>query len=80
MADRPRVPSTGKGSFFGNYAYRQVVDRRHFLVARNAPVDGSARGAHLLDAYQGRGRRGRPPYDPVLTFTMLFIRYLYGLS
>jgi IS5 family transposase len=80
MADTPRFQSTGKGSFFGDYVYRQVVDRRHFLVALNELVDWSALGAHLLDAYKGRGRRGRPRYDPVLTFKMLFISYLYGVS
>ena len=80
MADTPRFQCTGKGSFFGDYVYRQVVDRRHFLVALNELVDWSALGAHLLDAYKGRGRRGRPPYDPVLTLKMLFIRYLYGVS
>jgi hypothetical protein len=35
MADRPRVQSTGKGSFLADCVYRQVVDRRHALVVLN---------------------------------------------
>ena len=30
--------------------------------------------------YKGKGREGRPPYEPVLLFKLLFISYLYNVS
>lgn len=80
MSDAPRFQSTGRGSFFGDFFYRQVVERRHFLVALQELFDWEALCAQLLDCYKGRGLRGRPPYEPVLIFKMLFVAYLYGIS
>lgn len=80
MAKGPRFQSTGNGSFHGDYFYRQVVERGHFLVALQELIDWQGLGGHLLGSYQGRGLRGRPPYDPVLLLKMLFISYLYDVS
>jgi len=34
----------------------------------------------LLSAYRGKGRTGRPPYDPVVPLKMIFVSYLWNLS
>jgi IS5 family transposase len=82
MAKRARFQDTGQGSFFGDYAYQSFLRRHrgHFLVALNALFDWSGYSERLVALYKGRGREGRPPYDPVLIFKMLLISYLYDVS
>jgi len=80
MSKSPRLQSTGGGSFFGDYLYEQIIDRQHFLVALRELFDWESFSDDLLSYYRGKGRRGRPPYDPVLMLKMLFVSYLYGVS
>jgi len=80
MPSQPRFKDTGKSSFFGSLVYDRIVPQDHFLVALNELFDWSELSRTLLQAYQGRGLRGRPPYDPVQMFKILFISYLYGVS
>ena len=80
MTLRPRFQKTGKGSFFGDFVYERIVPRDHFLVALENLFDWEAISGELIGAYRGRGLYGRPPYDPVQIFKMLFISYLYGVS
>lgn len=82
MAKGMRFQDTGKGSFFGDYAYSTFLRRHpnHFLVALNALFDWSSYSERLVALYQGKARVGRPPYDPALLFKMLLISYLYDVS
>jgi IS5 family transposase len=75
-----RYHRTGKGSFFGDYVYDQVVPRDHFLVALDQLFDWGKYSEVLIERYQGKGLRGRPPYDPVVLLKMLFVSYLYNVS
>ena len=80
MANGPRYKNTGKGSFLGDFIFDMAVPQDHFLRALKMLFDWQELGKRLIRLYKGRGRRGRPPYDPVLLFKMLFLSYLYDLS
>ncbi len=80
MTGKPRFKDTGGGSFCGAYLYDRSVPEGHFLRILRGLFDWERLGAHLLGMYQGRGLVGRPPYDPVMMFKMLFLGYLYNLS
>lgn len=82
MARRPRFHNTGSGSFFGDWAYEQVLHRyrKHFLVILNELIDWEAVSQELLPLYKGKGTRGRPPYEPKVLLKMLFLSYLYNIS
>jgi transposase, IS5 family len=82
MSKRVRFQDTGKGSFFGDYAYSSFLRRHpdHFLVALGHLFDWSTYSERLVGLYQGKGQVGRPPYDPVLIFKMLLVSYLYDVS
>jgi len=76
----PRFKETGMGTFFGRLVYAEIVPRDHFLVKLNELIDWEALTAILLPAYKGLGRKGRPPYSPVVIFKMLLISHLYSIS
>lgn len=76
----PRFKETGMGSFFGGLVYEQIVPRDHFLVRLNELIDWDALIDVLLPAYKGLGRKGRPPYSPIVIFKMLLVSYLYNIS
>ena len=82
MSPTPHLQDTGNGSFFGEWAYQGLLQRHasHFLVQLARLFDWNAQSKHLITLYQGRGLVGRPPYDPVLIFEMLFLSYLYDVS
>ena len=75
-----RLKKTGKDSFFGDYVYAQVLDEDDFMVALRQLFDWGRYTDRLLSAYRGQGRRGRPPYDPVVPLKMIFVSYLWNLS
>ena len=60
------ISQTGKGSFFGDFVYAQVVKRDHFLVALQKLFDWNALCGDLIKLYKGKRLRGRPPIDPSL--------------
>ena len=80
MSTKPRFQNTGKGSFFGDFLYDQLIPRDHFLVALEELFDWEALSAQLIRLYKGQGLVGRAPYPPVLVFKMLFLSYLFGVS
>lgn len=82
MPRQKRFVNTGKGSFFGDLVYESYLKRHpnHFLVALNNLFDWNSYSERLLRLYKGKGREGRPPYDLVLMFKLLFICYLYNVS
>jgi IS5 family transposase len=80
MSHKPRFRDTGKGSFFGDFVYEQLIPRDHFLVALEKLFDWEALTAQLIRLYKGQGLVGRAPYPPVLVFKMLFVSYLFGVS
>ena len=80
MSREPRFRDTGKSSFFGDFVYKRIIPQDHFLVALNNLFDWDGLSNDLLKAYRGAGTWGRPPYNPVQMFKMLFISYLYGVS
>lgn len=80
MSRKPRFKNTGKGSFFGDYIYEQLIPRDHFLVALEELFDWEALAEEFIYLYKGQGQLGRPPYPPALVFKMLFLSYLYGVS
>ena len=82
MRSQPRFQDTGRGSFFGDLAYGRLLRRysNHFLVLLERLIDWEAASKQLLRMYKGRGCVGRPPYQPVLVFKMLFLSYLYNVS
>ena len=77
---QPRYKDTGGSSCFGEYLYEQMVPRDHPLRALKNLFDWDKLAGELIRLYQGRGLVGRPPYDPVLMFKVLFVSYLYELS
>lgn len=80
MSSQPRFQDTGKGSFFGDFVYDQVIPRDHFLVALEHLFDWEALTEQLIRLYKGQGLMGRAPYPPVLVFKMLLLSYLFGVS
>jgi IS5 family transposase len=77
---RRRFKDVGMGSFFGRFAYEQVVSRDHFLVKLNEVINWDVFNDLLIPAYKGLGEIGRPPYPPVVLLKMLLICYLYNIS
>ena len=77
---RQRFKEIGTYSFFGEFVYEQIVPRDHFLMKLNQVVKWERLTKRLIRYYQGKGKVGRPPYDPVVLLKMLFISYLYHLS
>ena len=57
--------------------YDRIVPQDHFLVALDESFDWSDISRLLLQSRQGQGLRGRPPYDPVQMFKILFVSYLH---
>ena len=80
MPGTPRFKHTGMNSFYGQFFYDQVVPADDFMRALKELFDWEALGDGLLHLYAGRGLLGRPPYEPILVFKMLFLSYLYNLS
>jgi len=76
----PRYKDTGGSSWFGEYLYQQMVPEDHPLRALKELFDWQELAGDLIRLYEGQGLVGRPPYDPVLMFKMLFASYLYELS
>ena len=75
-----RFADTGKGSFFGDYVYDQVVPAHHFFRQLERVVDWAAFTERLIVLYNGGGEYGRAPYDPAVMLKMLLVAYLYNLS
>lgn len=82
MCPQPQYHDTGKGSFFGDFAYQRVLSRhrRHFLVVLAQLFDWEAKTKAFIQLYKGRGVMGRRPYPPGMIFKMLFLSYLYDVS
>ena len=80
MSREPRYKNTGMNSFYGQYLYARIVPQDHFVRALKELFDWQMLGERLIDLYVGQGLYGRPLYNPVLVFKMLFLSYLYGLS
>jgi IS5 family transposase len=82
MPGQERFKKTGRGSFFGDYFYAAILKRdpNHFLIALNRLFDWDSYSGRLLKLYKGKGKQGRPPYDPVIILKMLFVSYLYNVS
>jgi IS5 family transposase len=79
MSDR-RYKELGTGSFFGELLYERAVPEGHFLRQLEGLVDWTAFTDQLVRLYRGKGRVGRPPYDPAVILKMLLLAYLYQLS
>jgi IS5 family transposase len=71
---------TGKGTFYGEYLYEQLVPRDHFFRKLDAMLDWRKYTQKMMRWYKGRAEYGRPPFDPVVLLKMLLIAYLYNLS
>jgi len=82
MCPQPQYHDTGKGTFFGDFAYQRVLSRhpRHFLVVLAQLFDWEAKTKAFIQLYKGRGIMGRRPYPPGMIFKMLFLSYLYNVS
>ena len=75
-----RYKELGTGTFFGDMLYERAVPEDHFLRKMERVVDWSAFTDRLVELYRGRGRVGRPPYNPAVILKMLVLAYLYDLS
>jgi transposase len=76
----PRFKRVGIGSFYGDPVYERAVPERHVLRRLERAVDWHAFTERLVELYKGKGRVGRPPYDPSIILKMLVLANLYGLS
>ncbi len=75
-----RFRETGKGSFWGDFIYEQVVPKNHFLRQLAELIDWDGLTAGLADHYKGGAEYGSVPYRPATILKMLLISYLYHLS
>ena len=78
--EHQRFVETGKGSFFGDYLYDQVVPADHFLRKLNEMVEWKRYTRKLIRLYKGEGVVGRPPFDPAVLLKVELLAYLYHLS
>lgn len=78
--ENQRFVETGKGSFFGDYLYNQVVPADHFLRKLNERVEWKRYTRKLIRLYKGEGLVGRPPFDPAVLLKVELLAYLYDLS
>ena len=70
----------GTGTFFGELLYERAVPKGHFLRELERVVDWTVFTEQLVALYQGKGRVGRPPYNPAVILKMLVVSYLYNMS
>ena len=77
---RARYKELGTGTFFGELLYERAVPKGHFLRELERVVDWTVFTEQLVTLYQGRGRVGRPPYDPAVILKMLVVAFLYEQS
>ena len=77
---RRQFKQLGLGTFFGHLVYRRAVPESHFLRQLEAVIEWEGFTDRLIELYEGAGRMGRPPYDPVVILKMLLLSYLYNLS
>ena len=77
---QPKLQTTGRGSFYGDYLYENIVPRDHFLRHMRELVPWQRYTYRLLKFYRGKGEVGRPLIDPAVVLKMLPVSYLYGLS
>jgi IS5 family transposase len=75
-----RFKKQDMGTFFGDFVYDRVVPADHFLRQLDALVPWERFTKKLVRLYRGKGRQGRPPYDPAVILKMLLVSYLYDLS
>ncbi|MCW4004306.1 MAG: transposase [Candidatus Bathyarchaeota archaeon] len=75
-----RFVKTGKGSFYGDYLYDQLVPAGHFLRLLNEGIEWNVFSDKLVQLYKGEGIVGRPPFDPVMMLKVELLAYLYNLS
>jgi len=68
------------GTFFGDLLYDRTVPADHFLRQLERVVDWGEFTEQLIELYRGKGRLGRPPYDPAVILKMLVISYLHDIS
>lgn len=78
--EKPRFVETGRGSFFGDYLYDQVVPAHHFLRELRQNIAWERFTRKLIRLYKGGGVVGRPPFDPALVLKVELIAYLYNLT
>jgi IS5 family transposase len=71
---------TGKGTFYGDYIYDQMIPQGHFLRKLNEAIDWKRFSQKLINLYKGNGQYGRPPFEPALVLKMLLLAYTYQLS
>ena len=69
-----------ENSFFGRIVYDRIIPRDHFLVQLNEAIPWQRFTYKLVKYYRGKGKEGRPPWDPVVVLKMLLVAYLYHLS
>ena len=77
---RRRFQSSGMDSLYGSFFYDLVVPEDDFLRQLKEIVPWKRFTEKLIRYYQGKGRMGRPPYDPAMILKMLLLAYLYDLS
>jgi len=72
--------SSFQNSFFGNFAYQQIIERHkdHLLIRLLKCVDLSFIEELVKDCYCADN--GRPAYQPVMMFKILFLQTLYNQS
>lgn len=75
-----RYVETGKGFFFGDSLYDQVVPVDYFLRKLNEVIEWKRYTRKLIRLYKGEGVVGRPPVDPAMLLKVELLAYLYHLS
>jgi IS5 family transposase len=75
-----RFKKNTSDSFFGEFLYKQIIPKDHFLVQLRRVVPWQRFTYKLIKYYRGRAKRGRPPYDPAVVLKMLLLCYLYDVS
>jgi len=75
-----RFAKNTTNSFFGHFLYEPLIPEGHFVRQARKLINWDRFTFICMKWYQGKGKVGRPPYEPAMMLRMLFTSYLYNIS
>jgi len=74
------IRQKGFNSFFGNFTYKQLVPKNHFLRKVNELINWLPVIQKITPCYKGKFTLGASALNPITLFKMMFLGYLYDIS